>query len=120
MAAANTIGTFIIMEEDRLMGFERTTPHILVDLDLFERLPMEMDINWDEGSFVQKKDYWKVAFRCHCCGKIGHSNFFCLLFGKHPRIACHVLDAQEPILKDINFPIPLDKAFALEFIGKFT
>ena len=43
-----------------------------------------------------------------------------MLFVKHPGIARHVMDAQELGLKDINFPLPLDKASTLDFFGKFT
>ena len=59
-------------------------------------------------------------FRFRCCRQAGHSKFSFLLFGKQPGIARPLSDAQEPGLKDINFPIPLDKDSALDFVSKFT
>ena len=102
------------------MGFERTTAQILVDMDLTEGFPVEMDIIWDEGIFVQKIDYWKVAFHCHCYRQTGHSKFTCPSLGKFLDKARHGMDEQDTVIKEIPFLLPLDKASAMDFIGKFT
>ena len=42
MGVPNAIGTFILMEDEHLMGFEQSTPHMLVDLDLSKGLSAEL------------------------------------------------------------------------------
>ena len=44
MAVVNTIGSFMLIEEDQLLGFDRLTPHVLVDMDLTDSLPDEWEV----------------------------------------------------------------------------
>ena len=38
MVVVNSIGKFILIEEEHLMGFERKAPQVLVEIDLEEGL----------------------------------------------------------------------------------
>lgn len=50
---ANTIGKFILMEDDQLLGFKRcSSPRVLVEMDCSEGLPAEWEVIWDGGFFV--------------------------------------------------------------------
>ena len=44
MAEANSIGTFILMEEEHLLGFDSSMSLMVVDIDLSEGLPVEIEI----------------------------------------------------------------------------
>lgn len=57
MAVANTIGIFILIEDEQLMGFERNALRTLVDIDLGDGLPEELDVVWEVGTFIQPLDY---------------------------------------------------------------
>ena len=39
MVVVNSIGKFILIEEENLMGFEWKTPHVLVEIDMEEGVP---------------------------------------------------------------------------------
>ena len=81
MKTASSLGTFILMEDEHLFGCECSMPHMLVDLDVSEGLPVDMEIIWEKGSIIQKLDYWRVAFCCHTCQETGHSKAACHLCG---------------------------------------
>ena len=49
---ANAIGNFIMMEADHLTRDERSTPQVLVGLDILGGLPMDLEVVWEDGYFV--------------------------------------------------------------------
>ena len=57
MATMNSIGTFILMEEERLLDFENSMSRVLVEMDLSKGFPYALEIIWDEGSFIHRLDY---------------------------------------------------------------
>ena len=63
----------MLVEDEQLLGFERSAPRIFVDLDITDRLPYELEVIWEGGTSIQNLDYWKIAFRCHLYRLIGHS-----------------------------------------------
>jgi hypothetical protein len=50
---------------------------VLVELDIELGLPEEMEVYFEEDSFIQLLDYWREPFRCHYCQKIGHMKENC-------------------------------------------
>ena len=67
MVVVTAISSFMLIEDDKLLGFDRSAPRVMVDMDLSNGLPDELEVQWEGGTFVQRLDYWKVAFRCHYC-----------------------------------------------------
>ena len=57
MATLNSIGTFILMEEERLLDFDHSMLRVLLDMDLSKGFPTTLEIIWDEGSFIHRLDY---------------------------------------------------------------
>lgn len=122
MAVANSIGRFILIEDEVLLSSDRRAPRTLVEMDTGDGLPGDLEVQWDGGSFVQRLDYWKVPFRCHLCRLIGHSQDFC------PSRACKIVSSPlvpnsldlDSFMEGHLFPIPLDHASADKFIGKFS
>lgn len=49
MAVANSIGRFILMEQEQLTGAEKRPPRMLVEIDSSEGLPGEIEIVWEGG-----------------------------------------------------------------------
>ena len=62
MVVANSIGRFVLTNEEQLLSSERKIPHMLVDMDVEKGLPEEVEVIWDGGSFIQRLDYWKIPF----------------------------------------------------------
>ena len=52
MAIANSIGKFILIKYGQLLGFERSSSCMLVDLDLYEGLLTDLEVIWNGRSFV--------------------------------------------------------------------
>lgn len=75
MAVANSVGWFILMEEEQLMGVERWSPRMLVDINSSDGLLGELEVVWEGGSFIQQLDYWNIPFHCHRCHKVGHAKY---------------------------------------------
>ena len=69
----NSIEKFIHIEEEHLVGFECKAPQVLVEIDMENGFPKEIEVIWEAGYFLQKLDYWWVPFRCHKCWETGHS-----------------------------------------------
>ena len=57
MATMNSIGTFILMEEERMLDFDRSMLRVLMDMDLSKGFLATLEIIWDEGSFIHRLDY---------------------------------------------------------------
>lgn len=94
---------------------------MMVDMDLIDGLPDELEVLWDGGTFIQHLDYWKISFRYHLCRLTGHSK------EAYPsrvssRTGSKIVGEFSPsappsVLQDIPFPIPLDTDSALCFVG---
>ena len=63
----NFIGKFIHIEDSHLMGFDRKVPHVLVEMEMENGLPKDLEVVWEGGTFMQKLDYWRVPFQFHRC-----------------------------------------------------
>ena len=57
MGIANALGKFILMEDGQLLGFERVSPRVLVEMAVDEGFPAELEVVWEGGLFVQRWDY---------------------------------------------------------------
>ena len=57
MVVANAIGSFMFIEDDQLLGFDCSTPRIMVDMDLSEGLPNELEVLWDGSYYTHKLNY---------------------------------------------------------------
>lgn len=53
MAIDNSIGTFMLIEDDQLLGYKRSAPRVMVDMHLSNGLPDEIEVFWDGGKFIQ-------------------------------------------------------------------
>ena len=51
-AVVNSIGKLILIEDEHLMGFERKELHVLVEINFEERLPEELEVVWEGGTFM--------------------------------------------------------------------
>ena len=56
MTVTNSIGTFMLIEDEQLLVFERSSPRVLVDMDLSKVLPSNLEVIWEGGAFVQCLD----------------------------------------------------------------
>ena len=83
-------------------------------------LPKELEVVWEGGSFVQKLDYWRVSFQCHCCRGTIHSKENC--FSSRQRDSNDIRSRViEPDVTDgVNFPLLLEHSLASSFVGKFV
>ena len=52
MGIANSLGRFILMEDEQLLGFERVSSRVLVEMEVEEGLPAELEVFWEEISFI--------------------------------------------------------------------
>ena len=58
MMVANSIGHFILVEEaETLVVADKRLPRVLVEVDISERILVEVEVIWNEGYFTQKLDY---------------------------------------------------------------
>ena len=48
----NSIGKFILIEDEHLTGFERKELHVLVEINFEERLPEELEVVWEGCTFL--------------------------------------------------------------------
>ena len=67
MVVDKAIGHFILIEEYFMLASVIRLPRMLVQVDILEGLPTELEVVWGGGLFVQRLDYWKIPFRCHNC-----------------------------------------------------
>jgi hypothetical protein len=68
----NTIGKFIQVDLKQMGGSDRRIGKIMVELDTFEGLPEEIEINWQVLKIHQRLDYVGVPFCCSWCKETGH------------------------------------------------
>ena len=120
----NSIDTFLLIEDEQLLGFERSSPRVLVDMDLSHGLSDDLEVIWEGGYFIQHLDYWRIAFRYHHCIMNSHAKALCPHKRSPPlgvvNDSLPPTDALEPPDKEIFSPIPLDKGSTLSFVGKFA
>ena len=62
MSVVNSLGRFILMEDEQLLGFERVSPMVLVEMEVDECFPAELEVIWDMNSFIHRLDYWSILF----------------------------------------------------------
>ena len=93
---------------------------MLVDMDLSKGLPAKMEAIQDEGSFIQKLDYQKIAFRFHRCKQTGHFKFYCPSISASFGTIDVARESKDLLAKEYMFPLPLDKSLTLDFVDKFT
>ena len=60
----NAIGRFILVEDETLNAVDRILSMVLVELNSFEGLLVEVDVIWNGNYFTWQIDYWRVYFRC--------------------------------------------------------
>jgi hypothetical protein len=77
---ANSIGLFIQLEDRIFIDPDKRMPRVLVELEVEDGLPAELDIHWEGGIHVQRLDFFKVPFCYHRCRKTRHLKRDCLGF----------------------------------------
>lgn len=123
MVVANSIGSFMHIEYAQLLGFYHSAPRLMVDMDLSNGLPDDLEVLWDGGSFTQNIDYWKIYFRCHYCRMTGHSKEFFPSKGdnhtgpRNDEMFCHGVLVIISSDKEITFLLPLDRDSTNKFVG---
>lgn len=65
------------VDSSLLSSLDRQMGKMLVELDLFEGLPTEIEIEWRGMVIQQKLDYMGVPFRCSVCKETGHLRHNC-------------------------------------------
>ena len=73
----NTIGRFVVVEDDFLHTYDKWMAKILVEMDLISRLLTEIEILCLERIIQQQLDYLNVPFRCSRCRAVGHLRRTC-------------------------------------------
>lgn len=68
----NAIGKFLHVDLKHLTGSDRRMGRILVEVDLNEGLPEQIEIAWRGTIFKQRLDYTGVPFRCLICKGTSH------------------------------------------------
>jgi len=74
---ANTIGKFLFMDDSMIRSHEKRRALILVEFQMGDGLPEEIDIIWEGKVFCQKIDYLFIPFRCFRCQQTGHLRSQC-------------------------------------------
>ncbi|GLJ04798.1 hypothetical protein SUGI_0003690 [Cryptomeria japonica] len=69
----NSLGTFLMADEDSLNLLHTTSAHLLVVVDVAKGLPSEISITSSKGSWLQTVDYEGIPFKCMRCFKMGHT-----------------------------------------------
>ena len=57
MGIINSIGNFILMEEDQLMGLSRRTIRVLLEVEVCDGPLEDIVVQWQGGTFIQWLDY---------------------------------------------------------------
>ena len=73
----NTIGRFVAVEDDFHLAYDKQVARILVEMDISQGLPAEVDILCNEHLLIQRLNYLHVPFRCSCCRTVGHLRNSC-------------------------------------------
>ena len=68
----NTIGRFVVVEDDFMNVYDKRIAQILVEMDITKGLPAEVEILCRDHLFAQRLDYLGIPFRCNICRYIGH------------------------------------------------
>lgn len=69
---ANSLGKFVQLDLASLQSFDKICATIMIEVDVTNGLPAEIEIKWGHETRIQKVDYWKISFRCHHCHSMGH------------------------------------------------
>ncbi|XP_059066201.1 uncharacterized protein LOC131857545 [Cryptomeria japonica] len=72
-AVGNSLGTFLMADEDSLNLLHTTFARLLVVVDVTMGLPFEISITSSKGSWLQSVDYEGIPCRCKRCFKTGHT-----------------------------------------------
>ena len=62
MGITNSLSKFFLMEDDQLLGFERVSPKVLVDMVVAEVFPVELKVIWEGGFFYQENQLLAYTF----------------------------------------------------------
>jgi hypothetical protein len=62
----NALGKFLHADPKLLSGSDRRMGRILVEFDLNDGLPAEIDIDWCGNVFQQRLDYWGFHLDVQC------------------------------------------------------
>ena len=73
----NTIGRFVLVEDDFHQVYDKRVAKILVEMDISRRLPAEVEILCNKRLLIQRLDYLHMPFRCSCCRSVGHLRNSC-------------------------------------------
>ena len=76
---ANTIGRFVAVEDDFMHSYDKRMEMILVELDITDGLPVEIEILFLDRLFTQRLDYLRIPFHCSRCRDVGHLRRECLV-----------------------------------------
>ena len=76
-AVGNTLGKFLFVDEETLMGCDKRVGKLLVHIDISHGLLEEFEIEWQGRSIIQTLDFWKIPFWYLNCKKVGHLKDSC-------------------------------------------
>lgn len=72
IAIRNTLGKLLKIDKDRLTKGISTFARICVEVDLSQRLPKSIILNFNNTQWTQSLDYENTTLRCRGCLKTGH------------------------------------------------
>jgi hypothetical protein len=73
----DTLGKFLHVDPQFLVGQDRRVGRLLVEFDLQQGLPVDLVIEWHDFVYQQRLDYLGVSFRCATCKATGHLKHHC-------------------------------------------
>jgi hypothetical protein len=76
-AIGDSLGTFIVVDVNFKSSSNHSVAHILMEMDLSERLFKPMKLIVSLHSYSQFFDYLNVLFRCVRCRHVGHVVDYC-------------------------------------------
>jgi len=68
----NYLGLFIVVDTESLTTGSRKIGQVLVELDIHQGLPKNLEIDWRGRRYLQRLDYLGVPFRCSYCHNTSH------------------------------------------------
>jgi hypothetical protein len=71
------LGKFLFVDPILLSGSHRRMGKMLVQFNMFEGLPIEIEVEWRDTVFQQRLDYMGVSFGCSECKNMGHLRHQC-------------------------------------------
>lgn len=80
------------VEEDVLLGEDKRVGCLLVEIDIFKGLILELEISWQGKIYLQKVNYWGVPSRCSLCRNKSHLRKECEGPSKDPLPDFNFLD----------------------------